>query len=299
MSKVFITGATGFIGAKLTHRLADSGHEAVVLTRDASSAEGAPEGSEIVVGDPGKPGAWQEKVAQCDAAVNLAGAPIVGRWTPKFKDALRDSRVLSTRNLVDAIPAGKPFTLFSASAVGIYGDGGDVLLGEDSPHGSDFLAKVAEEWEAEAMRAKDKGARVIVGRFGLVLGRNGGALEEMFRNAKSYATNVIGDGGQWVSWVHIEDLVAAIIALLDDPGAEGVFNIAAPEPVRQRDLAHFVRERLRTRAAFNVPKFIMRTVLGDFFDNLHYGQRMDVARLLGRGFSFTHTDVRQTVRKLL
>lgn len=297
--RIFLTGGTGFLGTALALKLAARGHKLVMLTRDARFAENAPEGALVIVGDPARPGPWWDAVAGCDAAVNLAGAPVVGRWTEEFKRVLHESRVVTTKNLVAAIPRNKPFTLFSASAVGFYGDAGEKWLEEDAPSGSDFLASVAREWEEEAQKARGKGARVIIGRLAVVLGREGGILQELFRNARAHLSSTIGDGKQWVSWIHIEDAAEAIISLLESSDAEGVYNLGAPEPVRQGELGALVNREVGAKAPLRLPRFMLKLMLGDFAENLRFGQRMRPARLTERGFKFSHADLKENLKELL
>lgn len=299
MAKFFITGGTGFIGYTLAVHLTSLGHEVIVLSRTEQSVELMGAHARVVVGDPLKPGPWWDEVASCDCAVNLAGERITGRWDAKLKSEIRDSRILTTKNLVAAIPEGKPFTLFSASGVGIYGDAGDAELTEDSPLGDDFLARVAKDWEAEALTAKAKGARVIIGRFGYALGRDGGLLMEIFRNAKSFFGGSVGTGEQWLSWIHIEDLVDAVTSLILSTDAEGVYNICAPTPARQKELAVAVRKMVRSRIALNLTPLMLKAVLGEFAEYLFHSQRMFPKRLLERGFSPRYPDLGENVKKLL
>ncbi len=179
--KILITGGTGFVGTQLTSRLILDNHEVTILSRSEKRSGEIPRGVSHLQGDPTQKGSWQKAIENHDAAINLAGASIFANWTEEHKKAIRESRVSTTRNIVEGIPSGpqKPFTLFSTSAVGYYGFGGDEELTEESPHGEDFLARIALEWEGEALKAKEKGARVVITRFGIVMGEKGGALGQM------------------------------------------------------------------------------------------------------------------------
>lgn len=173
--RILITGGTGFVGTRLASHLIRAGNEVTVLTRSARGPEKGPAGMSNLQGDPTRQGPWQEAVKDHDAVVNLAGASIFSRWTDEQKTAIRESRVRTTRNVVEGISPHpeKSFLLFSASAVGYYGFCGDEEVTEESPPGSDFLARVAVEWEGEAAKAARKGARVVIGRFGIILGERG------------------------------------------------------------------------------------------------------------------------------
>ncbi len=206
--KIFITGANGFVGTNLITLFVREGHDITALVRSEKAGSALPSEASAVIGEPSKPGKWQEAVAGHDVLINLAGATIFKRWNQAYKQLLRDSRILTTRNLVDAIPAetGTAVTLLSTSAVGYYGFTEDQMLDEKSPGGDDFLAVLARDWEAEARKARDKGVRVVLTRFGIVLGRDEGALAQMTMPFRFFAGGPIGSGRQWFSWIHIEDL---------------------------------------------------------------------------------------------
>ncbi len=288
--RIFVTGGTGFVGRRLVEHLRSRGHRVVLLVRPGRAGE-PPECDGVVEGDPLRWGPWWKEVRRCDAAVNLAGEPIHGRWTPDKKARIRDSRVLTTRNLVDAVPPDRPFALFSASAVGIYGDAGERELDEEAPAGEGFLARVAVDWEAEALRARDKGSRVVIGRFAVVLGP-GGALLRMEELAAKGLAGPLGSGRQWVSWIHREDAVRAVRFLLERDDLEGVFNLAAPEPVRQADFVRIAAEVAGRRKGPPVPAFAVRLALGEAASVVLSSQRMVPKRLLEAGFGFRFPELR-------
>lgn len=281
--KIFVTGGTGFIGRPLVAALARAGHEPVVLLRE-SEPDPQVKGATWVRGNPLEPGPWQEAVGGCEGAINLAGEPIAGRWTGEKKRNIRSSRILTTRNLVAAIPKFSGFRLFSTSAVGVYGDAGETELTEDSPHGSDFLAGVASEWEAEALKAEGVGAKVVITRFGIVLGPNGGALKELETITKSFLDGPVGGGHQWFSWIHRDDLIRAFLFLLERPDLTGPFNFGAPNPVRQLELAHTLGHLLHRPSVARAPGFAVRLVLGEAADLILFSQRMVPSRLKKEGF---------------
>ncbi|MCX5915609.1 MAG: NAD-dependent epimerase/dehydratase family protein, partial [Deltaproteobacteria bacterium] len=194
--KIFITGGTGFVGKTLALALVRTGHEVSILTR---SGKGETSGVSWIEGDPTQKGKWQEAIKEHGVIINLAGASLFSRWTEEAKRMIRDSRILTTRHLVEAMDGGKGKTLFSTSAIGYYGFHGDENLTEDSPAGGDFLAFLAKDWEAEAKEAEKKGCRVVITRFGIVLGEKGGALGQMIPLFNKYVGGPLGSGKQWFS----------------------------------------------------------------------------------------------------
>nr|HPL18675.1 TIGR01777 family oxidoreductase [Spirochaetota bacterium] len=215
--KILITGGLGFVGTGLTALLLRKGHRVTVIERNPRSKPAPPEGVSVVEADATRPGPWQDVLAGHDAVVNLAGVSIFSRWSRQKKDEIYNSRVLITRNVADAIRTKKKgtITLISASAVGYYGFRGDEKLTENDAPGDDFLARVCRDWEAEALRAAQHGARVVISRFGVILGRKGGAMDILARIFKLRLGNRLGRGRQWFSWIHEDDLAAALIFLLE------------------------------------------------------------------------------------
>lgn len=297
--KIFVTGGTGFVGRHLCPRLALEGHYVTVLARRSRSILREGERLRFVVGDPTRRGGWQQEAAHHDVIINLAGASIFGRWTHRHKERIRKSRIETTGNLVDAIIQGRSTTLFSASAVGYYGFHGDEILDESAPAGGDFLAALAAEWEIEALRARHKGARVVITRFGMVLGADGGALQQMVRPFRWFVGGPIGSGKQWISWIHIEDLVRAFLHLLDREELSGAFNFTSPEPVSNRDFSQVVGRVLGRPSRMPAPAFLVRMVLGEFGSVILHGQRVVPLRLLESGFRFRFPLLEDALRDLL
>jgi len=291
--KILITGGTGFVGAQLTSRFIQEGDEVTILTRSKKGPEKGPAGASYLQGDPTQKGSWQEAIKNHDAIINLAGASIFSRWTEEHKKAIRESRVSTTRNIVEGIPSPpqKKMTLFSTSAVGYYGFCGDEELIEDSPPGNDFLARIAVEWEGEALKAREKGARVVITRFGIVMGEKGGALSQMIPLFKKYIGGPIGSGRQWFSWVHIRDIAEAFVFLMKNPEISGPVNVCSPNPVRNRDLAKALGKALRRPSFIPAPGFMVKWVLGEFGSVILEGQRVIPRRLLENGFVFQHADI--------
>jgi hypothetical protein len=299
--KILITGGTGFVGTQLTSRLIQDGNEVTILTRSKKGQEKASAGISYLQGDPTQKGPWQEAVKNHDIIINLAGASIFSKWTKEHKKAIRESRVNTTRNIVEGIPSRpeKPFSLFSASAVGYYGFCGDEELAEDSPPGNDFLARIAKEWEGEALKARDKGARVVITRFGIVMGEKGGALGQMIPLFKRYIGGPIGSGKQWFSWVHIKDLAEAFIFLLKHPEISGPVNVCSPNPVRNKDLAKALGKALHKPSFVPAPGFMIKLVLGEFGSVILEGQRVIPKKLLENGFVFQYPDIDKALQSIV
>lgn len=297
--KILMTGGTGFVGGDLSRRLISDGHEVTILTRGGREGPSVQGGPTFLKGDPTKEGPWQEAVADHQVLINLAGTSIFGRWNEPYKRSLRESRLLTTRHLVDAIPTGASTVLVSASGAGYYGFHGDEELDESSGPGQDFLATLAADWEAEALKAAKKGTRVVITRFGIVLGRGGGALQQMITPFKWFVGGPLGDGLQWFSWIHVGDLVEAISHLLAQPDASGPYNLTSPKPVQNRDFSRELGRVLGRPSWLPTPGFMMRLLLGEFGSVIVKGQRVLPKRLLDSGFTFRFPEVGEALRDLL
>jgi hypothetical protein len=298
--KVLMTGGTGFVGTSLSSRLVQDGHGVTILTRSSKDLSRSKPGISYLQGDPTVKGPWQENVKNFDAIINLAGASIFSRWTDDHKRAIRESRMGTTQNLVEAIPSSldKKITLFSTSAVGYYGFHGDEELIEESPPGNDFLARLSIDWEGEALKAKEKGARVVITRFGIVLGEKGGALGQMVPLFKKFVGGPIGGGKQWFSWIHIKDLAEAFVFLMKHPEISGPMNLCAPNPVRNKDLAKTLGKVLHRPSFMPAPGFMIKLFLGEFGSVILEGQRVVPRRLLDHGFVFQYPDIGKALQSL-
>lgn len=294
--KIFITGGTGFVGKTLAQALVRSGHEVSILTR---SGKGESPGISWIGGDPTQKGKWQEAVKEHGIIINLAGASLFTRWTEETKRMIRDSRILTTRHLLEAMDGGKGRTLFSTSAIGYYGFHGDENLTEDSPPGGDFLALLAKDWEAEAKEAEKKGCRVVITRFGIVLGEKGGALGQMIPLFNKYVGGPLGSGKQWFSWIHMEDLTRAFLFLLEHPEISGPVNFTAPNPVRNKELAQWLGRIMGRPAFLPAPGFMLRLVLGEFGSILLEGQRVLPQKLMQAGFQFSYPEIDRALRQVV
>jgi hypothetical protein len=299
--KILITGGTGFVGTQLTSRLIKDNHEVTILSRSAKRSGEIPKGMSYLQGDPTQKGSWQEAIKNHDAVINLAGASIFSKWTEEHKKAIRESRVSTTRNIVKGIPSHpqKQFTFLSTSAVGYYGFCGDEELTEESPHGDDFLARIASEWEGEALKAKEEGARVVITRFGIVMGEKGGALGQMIPLFKKFIGGPIGSGRQWFSWIHIKDLSETFVFLMKHPEISGPVNVCAPNPVRNKDLAKALGKALHRPSFMPAPAFMIKLVLGEFGSVILEGQRVIPKRLLDSGFDFKYPEIDKALQEIV
>jgi hypothetical protein len=267
-----ITGATGFIGRKLAHLLLARGDAVNYLGRRRS-----PELDSRVAYHP-----WNNvneppplnSVPRLDAIVHLAGEPVAQRWTSAAKKRIHDSRVEGTRQLVTAIGKlrYKPTVLVSASAIGYYGDRGDETLVERSPWGVGFLPDVCKEWEREALRAREFGLRVVTPRIAAVLGREGGALPKMLAPFRLGLGGKFGDGRQWMSWIHIDDLLRLLLFAIENQKVTGALNASSPRPVTNAEFTRTLAAALRRPAILPIPKMALKLALGEmanlFFDSL-------------------------------
>ena len=299
--KILITGGTGFVGSHLTKRLTEQGNQVTLLTRAIKPGRSLPPGATFLEGNPLQPGPWQKAVPDHEAFINLAGASIFSRWTEASKKEMRDSRILTTRNLVSALAdrKGLETILLSTSAVGYYGFHEDEEITEETPPGSDFLALMARDWEAEARKAEAFGVRVICCRFGIVLGERGGALDQMIPLFKRGLGSPLGSGNQWFPWIHQQDLSRIFLFLLVQKEAAGPINCTVPNPVRNKELTRILAEVLGKPAFLPaVPGFMLRIILGEFGNVLLKGQKVLPQKLIGLGFRFEFPALKEALQNL-
>ncbi len=299
---IFITGGTGFIGTHLTDALIRSGHQVTILTRKVRGNHVYPDQCRFVQGDPTEKGLWQEEIKGHDAVINLAGSSIFKRWTGSAKRGIRESRILTTHNVVEAISGfGHPgMTLINGSAVGYYGFHEDEELDEESPPGSDFLANLAQEWESVAAGAQKTGVRVVITRFGVVLGRGGGALGMMVPLFAKGMGSPLGNGKQWFSWIHVADLVQIFLFILENKNITGPVNCTAPHPARNKAFTKALGAALNKPVFLPaVPGFAIRLVMGEFSDVLVRGQKVLPRKLRDAGFSFQFPEIEKALRNLV
>jgi uncharacterized protein (TIGR01777 family) len=298
--KILITGATGFLGRRLCETL--SGHTLIALSRDPAVAkQRVPHLKEAFPWNPLRELPPAQALEGCDAVINLAGESVAGRWTAAKKQMIRDSRVLGTKNLVNALAQlrARPKVLISASAIGYYGDRGEEALTEDAAPGSDFLAQVCRDWEGEALRAESLGMRVVRLRIGLVLGPGGGALQALLPLFRLGLGGPLGRGRQFWSWVHRDDVVGAITYALEKSDLSGPINVTAQQPVRQKEFAQTLGRVLRRPAFLPTPGFALQLVLGEFARELLSSKRVLPQRLQQWGYRFRFAELESAFRDIL
>ena len=288
--KIVACGVSGLIGKQLTGALVQK-YELVSLRRKLNPTKSGYSGLEILWNPPYLSDNWVKEIDGAFAVINLSGESITGkRWTSKQKKALRDSRIGTTRAIVTAIAQAKvkPKALINASAIGIYGPRDNTPLNEAAVSGSGFLADLCREWEAEALKAKGLGVRVVLLRTGIVLAGEGGALAKMLRPFKIGLGGPLGSGKQFMSWIHVEDEVAAILKVLEDPSIEGPVNLTAPEPVTMGEFAKTLGGLVERPAIFAVPGIVLKLLLGEMSEMLLTGQKVVPEVLLRKGFQFKY-----------
>jgi uncharacterized protein (TIGR01777 family) len=292
--KILVTGSSGLVGTALVRALGRDGHMVCRLMRPESAANNEVKDGFNVAWNPATGELGGAGVGP-DAVVNLAGASIAGgRWTTERKEVLRASRIDTTRALVEALAKmnARPSVVVSASAIGIYGNRGDELLTEESGAGTDFLAGLAREWEAEALKAEALGIRVVLARFGIILAREGGALAKMLLPFKLGAGGRLGSGQQWMSWVTLEDVVGILQMAIEKGAVRGAVNVVAPHPVKNAEFTKVLAKALHRPALFPAPALALRLVLGEMADALLLSsQRVAPKRLEQAGFRFAHADL--------
>jgi hypothetical protein len=293
-SKVLLTGGTGFVGNRLVDGLVAAGHTVSVVTRTPERHRSARAGVDYV--------GWLPDLQRYQAVVNLAGAPIFGtKWTAAVKDEIRSSRVESTRRLVEGLRAAqpRPAVLVSASAIGWYGERGDEPLSEGAGPGTGFLAEVCQAWEAEALAAEELGVRVVRVRIGVVLGPNGGALQQMLLPFKLGLGGPIGSGAQWFSWVHLRDLVALLVRAVEDETLRGAVNGTAPNPVTNKEYARTLGHVLHRPTVLSIPPFALRLRFGEAAEVLTASLRCLPEAALKAGFEFRFGTLEGALRDIL
>lgn len=275
---VSITGASGFIGARLAETLACTGHIVQKLPRNFSAAN----------------------LATADAIIHLAGEPVAQRWTPQVKQRIYSSRVDNTRRLVAELGknAHRPNALICASAIGIYGSRGDEILTENSAAGTDFLARLVIDWEQAAKRAEALGVRVVNLRFGLVLGK-GGALVKMLPPFRLGLGGRLGSGQQWMSWIHIEDTINLIVFAMDNDQVQGPVNVTAPHPVTNLEFTRQLAATLHRPAIFPVPPLALKLLYGEMAETILASQRVLPVAAEASGFRFQHGDLAPALANVL
>jgi uncharacterized protein len=299
--RVTVTGATGLIGPRLVEALREQGAQVTVLTRDPAQARARLGDIDAVAWDPLAEPAPAEALSGRSAVVHLAGAPIARRWSRRARRAIRESRVTGTRNLVEGLRRAEayPHILVSSSAIGYYGAHGEEPLDEDARPGQGFLADVCVEWEAAAAGASALGVRVLSVRTGVVLDRRGGALAKMLPPFRLGLGGPAAGGRQFISWIHLDDLIGMMLAGLTDPRWVGPINATAPEPVSNRDFSRALGAALRRPAVLPVPGLALRLLYGEMAEVVTTGARVVPAKPLVLGYEFRHPQLDEALRSAL
>ncbi|MCS7301519.1 MAG: TIGR01777 family oxidoreductase [Fimbriimonadales bacterium] len=299
--RIVIAGGTGFIGKAMLRAWATE-HTLEVLTRSPERAQPSlPQGVRAVGWDGETLGDWMQRLEAADALINLAGETIAQRWTPAVKQRLWDSRVRTTALLTQAVQqtAAPPRIMLQASAIGVYDQNPQTVADEDSPPGQGFLAELGTAWEAAAQLVAERGVRLCYMRIGVVLGEGGGALERMLTPFKLGVGGPIGSGNQWLSWIHLDDVVGAAAFLLQRDDLSGAFNFTAPNPVTMREFAQALGRVLLRPAVLPTPAFALRLILGEAAEFLLQGSRALPKRLQAAGYEFRFPTLEAALRNLL
>ena len=290
-NRIVITGGTGFIGTALSRSLTDTGYEVVVLSRKPKQHDLTGHGSiRIVDWDGCTVGDWVQEMEGAFGVINLAGENLAtGRWSEEKKRRILESRTNAAQVLVRSIRqiSNKPQVLIQASAIGFYGDRGDELLDESANAGGGFLADIARQWEASVQNMLSLGVRSVIVRIGVVLGDTGGMLMRILPFFRKCLGGPWGNGRQWLSWVHLSDVIGAMKFLLEKSDLKGSFNLSSPTPVQVKEFCRVLAEVLDRPAVFRVPALVLRLALGDMARELLLtGQRVMPKRLLEAGYEF-------------
>ena len=303
MKKIVITGATGSIGRILMQKLIARKDEAIIFTRNIEKAKSEiPNASKYVKWDYKNPEEWKDQLSGVDAVVHLAGANLSSkRWNEEFKKLVYDSRVVSTKNLVEAIKATgeKPKAFICASAVGYYGDRFDEILSEESLPGNDYMANLCKDWEAEAAKVEQFGVRRISVRTGLVLSKDEGVLKQLYLPYKLFVGGPLGNGRQWFPWIQIDDIVGIYLQAIDNGGLTGAINAASPGIVRMNEFARTFGKVLHRPSLSNIPKIAMKIVAGEVADYAVMSQRISANKILNAGYKFKFENLEEALRDLL
>ncbi|MCX8026515.1 MAG: TIGR01777 family oxidoreductase [Thermodesulfovibrionales bacterium] len=282
---IAMTGASGFVGGNLTKAFNEKGWSVTPIHK-----------GDIEIGVE----RLKALLTNTDVVINLAGAPIIAKWTEQYKKVLYDSRIGTTRKLIDALKQieKRPDVLISTSAVGIYSEEGSHTE-SNFTYANDFLGDLARQWEDEALKARQLSIRTVIFRFGIVLGTNGGALQQMITPFKLGLGGTIGDGNQGFSWIHIQDLINAFIKAIEDTSMEGIYNLTAPEPTTNKILTKTLSRALGRPAFFRIPEFVLRLKYGDGARVLTSGQTVFPERLLQGNFRFKFPDITSAIGDII
>jgi uncharacterized protein (TIGR01777 family) len=300
--RVIVTGGTGLIGKELLPLLKQRGYQVVLFVRDIAKArQSVPQADEYVQWSAEEDGAWAAELGRADAVIHLAGVSVSkGRWNTSRKRDIRQSRVIGTRGLVNAMRKAerKPQVFVSSSATGYYGPRDDTPLDEQAAPGNDFLAKVCIDWEHEALQAASLGIRTVCVRTGIVLTEQGGALPLMALPFRLFGGGPMLPGTQWFPWIHLADELGLILFALENEQVRGPLNLVAPQIVRQRDFAKALGRALHRPSWFPVPRFALRIAVGEMADTITTGQRVIPRKAEELGYQFAYPNLDAALREI-
>jgi len=304
MARIIVTGATGFIGKALCFRLLEEKYDVVALSRSKEKGEKIFGTDATVVEWDGKSSeVWQDYANGAYAVVNLAGENIgSGRWTPKRKQSILQSRLDAGRAIVEAAKSveKKPRVIIQASAIGYYGSRGDEIIDESSSPGESFLVEVVKKWEQSTQGVESLKIRRVIVRSSIVLGKKGGVFLRLVKPFRLFVGGHLGSGKQWFSWIHLEDEVKAILFLIEREDLSGVFNLTAPHQLIQKDFFHILGKIMKRPSWFPVPGFVLRLIFGEMAkDTLLSGQRVAPRRLLEAGYRFLYPQAELAIKEIL
>ena len=301
--KIIITGATGFIGKKLSIRLTNEGNNVIVFTRNKETAKRRLPGmTDYIEWNPMNISTWIDNVDGTDAIINLAGENLfANRWNNEHKKKIEQSRLITTRALVNAIyhSKNKPQVFISASAIGYYGFTGDAEVTEGAKPVNDFLANVTQKWELETADVESLGVRRVILRIGMVLDNNEGALAKMLPAFRIFVGGPLGNGKQWFSWIHINDLVDMFLFALNNKNINGVYNATAPNPVKMKVFAKSIGKVMHRPSIFPVPEFALKIILGEGAKYITNGSKVLPLKILASGFKFKYENAEDALESLL
>ena len=302
MKKIVITGATGSIGQRLVQELIKREYEVTVFTRDIKkSSDKIAREVNVVKWDYERMNDWMNELNGVDAVVHLAGANLSGRrWNKDYKKLAYDSRIISTRNLVEAIKTveQKPKVFITSSAVGIYGNRYDEILDETSILGNDFLANLCKDWENEAAKIEEIGVRSVSIRTGLVLAKDEGLLKQLYLPFKLFVGGPLAGGKQWFPWIHIDDIVGIYLQAIDNHNLSGAVNGASPSIVRMKEFAKIFGKVLRRPSLFPIPKLAIKIVAGEVAEYAVMSQRTSAEKIVESGYKFKFEKLEEALRDI-